>query len=77
MAKKTHHVVHNPDGGWNVKTRGASRAAKSFTTQADAIHYARDVARSKRAELFIHARDGTIRERNSYGNDPHPPRDKR
>ena len=29
------------------------------------------------AELYIHRRDGLIREKNSYGNDPNPPRDKR
>lgn len=77
MERKTHHVVHNPDGGWSVKKGGASRASKSFTNQADAIDYAKSIARRNRSELFIHARDGTIRQRSSYGKAPHPPRDNR
>jgi len=29
MARKTHHVVPNPSGGWSVKKGGASRASKT------------------------------------------------
>ena len=75
MDRKTHHVVHNPNGGWNVKKGGASRASKSFQKQTDAIDYAKSVAKKKRSELFIHRREGTIRKRSNYGNDPYPPRD--
>lgn len=74
---KSKHVVHNPGGGWKVKSGGASRASKVFDKQSDAIAYARSAARKDNAELFVHGRDGTIRERNSYGKDPCPPRDKR
>jgi hypothetical protein len=35
------------------------------------------LSRTERTELFIHRENGMIRERNSYGNDPCPPRDKR
>jgi hypothetical protein len=73
--RKTHHVVHNPNGGWNVKKGGASRASKSFQNQTDAIDYAKSVAKKNRSELFIHRRDGTIRKRSNYGNDPYPPWD--
>ena len=27
-----------------------------------------------RSEMIIHGRNGLIRARNSYGNDPHPPK---
>jgi hypothetical protein len=30
MARKTHHVVPNPSGGWSVKKGGDSRASKTF-----------------------------------------------
>lgn len=73
---KSHHVVHSPDGGWKVKSGGASRASKAFDKQSDAVEHARSIARRAGSELFIHGRDGTIRERNSYGRDPCPPRDK-
>ena len=30
MARKTHHVVHSPSGGWNVKRGGAKRASGHY-----------------------------------------------
>ncbi len=76
MPKNTRHVVPRQDG-WAVKKGGATRASKVFDTQASAIQYARDRARKESAELYVHRRDGTIRQRDSYGNGPHPPRDKK
>ncbi|WP_268245296.1 DUF2188 domain-containing protein [Vulcaniibacterium thermophilum] len=32
------------------------------------------MAINQRSELFIQGRDGQIRERNSYGDDPFPPK---
>lgn len=77
MSKKVTHVVHREGGKeWAVMKEGASRASKNFTNQADAVKYAIEQARKEKAELYVHRRDGTIRERRSYGNDPLPPRDK-
>lgn len=76
MTKKNAHVVPREDG-WAVKREGASRASKTFDTQADAIKYGRDQAKGNKGELFIHGRDGRIRDRSSYGNDPMPPKDKK
>lgn len=73
MAKKGQHVVPSAKG-WSVKKAGASRASSVHTTQKDAINAATKVAQNQKTELYIHGRDGRIRERNSYGNDPHPPR---
>ena len=70
---KGQHVVPNT-GGWGVKKAGASRASSVHRTQADAIAAATQIARNQKTELYIHGRDGRIRERNSYGNDPHPPK---
>jgi len=75
VTKKGTHVVPR-DNGWAVRKEGASRASKIFTTQADAVKYARELAQKEKAELYVHRRDGTIRERSSYGNDPFPPKDK-
>lgn len=63
------HVVRSTDGGWLVKRAGASRASKSFDTQKDAENYARGIAKKNKTELFIHGRDGLIRDRSSYGKD--------
>lgn len=73
MSKKGQHVVPNK-GEWSVKKAGASKASSTHATQAEAIRAATKVAQNQKTELYIHGRDGRIRERNSYGNDPHPPK---
>ncbi|MCJ9751958.1 DUF2188 domain-containing protein [Neorhizobium sp. BETTINA12A] len=73
MSKKGQHVVPNGDK-WSVRKAGASRASGTFGTQQEAIEKARDLARNQRTELYIHDREGRIRERNSYGGDPFPPK---
>ena len=73
MSKKGQHVVPST-GGWSVRKAGASKASSTHATQQEAIVAATQIARNQRTELYIHGRDGRIRERNSYGNDPSPPR---
>jgi hypothetical protein len=73
MGKKNIHVVPNSNG-WGVKAAGNTKPAKVFETQKQAIEYGRQRAISGTSELFIHGKNGQIRERNSYGNDPHPPK---
>lgn len=73
MSKKGQHVV--PSGGkWAVRTAGSTRASATFATQQEAIDTARAKARREGSELYVHGRDGRIRERSSYGHDPHPPK---
>lgn len=66
-----HTVPHG--GGWANRRAGAARVSKTFRTKAEAQAAGRDTARRERTEHFIHRKDGQIGERNSYGNDPHPP----
>ena len=73
MAKRDQHVVPHADG-WAVKPAGGARASSVHETQREAIKRAREIARNQRTELFIHGRDGRIRERDSHGRDPHPPK---
>lgn len=70
---KNQHVTPHPDGGWQVKGAGNSRATIRTNTQAEAIDIARGIARNQESELFIHGTNGQIRARDSYGNDPYPP----
>lgn len=77
MAKKGLHVVPSPRGGWAVRQSGASRATRTFETQDDAIVFARGEAKKTSGELYVHRSDGTVRDRASYGADPHPPVAKR
>ena len=73
---KNQHVVKHPNG-WAVKGVGNSKATKAAGTQAEAIEAAENIARNQQSDTKIHGRDGKIRAGNSYGNDPHPPRDKK
>lgn len=75
--KKDHHVAPNPKGGWSVVRSGAARATRVFDKKEDAVGFARKLAKRNGAELFVHRRDGTIQERDSYGQDPFPPSDRR
>ena len=72
MGRNQHVVPH--DGGWAVRGEGNSRATSVHGTQAAAINKGRQVARNQQSELLIHGRNGRIRARDSYGNDPYPPR---
>ena len=43
-------------------------------TKAEAIAIGREIARNQRSEMVIHGRNGQIQDKNSYGNDPFPPK---
>jgi len=73
MASKGQHVVPR-HGQWSVRKAGSDRVTRTFETQREAISEARKIARNQGAELYIHGRDGRIRERDSYGKDPYPPK---
>ena len=76
-AKKNYHVTPRPDGKWQVIRDGADRASSVHDTQRDAIDRGRDLAKDDRTDLRIHGRDGRIRDSDSYGNDPNPPKDQK
>jgi len=67
------HVVPH-DGKWAVRGEGNDRVTSIHSTQREAINAARETARNQRVELLIHGTDGKIRERDSYGHDPYPPK---
>lgn len=67
--KKNQHVV--PKGtDWAVKGAGNEKNTRIVSTQKEAIDIARGIARNQQSELIIHRKDGRIREKDSYGNDP-------
>lgn len=73
MTGKNQHVVPHQEG-WAVKGAGNQRATSVHDTQKQAIDVARDIARNQEAELVIHRQNGRIRDKDSYGNDPFPPK---
>ena len=72
MTRKNQWIVP-PDGGWAVLAEGNSRDTSHHQTQAEAIETGREIAVNQRSELIIQGRDGRIRERNTYGDNPFPP----
>lgn len=77
MSNKEHHVVPNPNGGWDVKSSNADRASIHTDTQQKAIDAGREISKNQGTELVIHGRDGKIIRKDSHGNDPCPPKDKK
>ena len=75
MAGKNQHVTKRQDGKWNVKGEGNTKATKVTNTQKEAIKEARKIAENQQSEVVIHGKDGKIRDKDSYGNDPNPPKD--
>jgi hypothetical protein len=73
MSKRNQHVVPNQNG-WAVKGAGSDRATSVHKTQQEAIDVARSIAQNQGTELFIHGKDGQIRERDSHGRDTYPPK---
>ncbi|MDT4953728.1 MAG: hypothetical protein QOJ02_1866 [Acidobacteriota bacterium] len=73
MSKENIHVVPR-DGRWAVVRERAERDSSHHDTQADAIDAARETAQREGVELFIHRPDGRIRDRDTHGHDPYPPR---
>jgi hypothetical protein len=74
MSKKNIHVV--PAGTkWAVKAAGITTPSSMHRTQHAAEQAARRLAKQNQSELVIHRPNGQIRDKDSYGNDPSPPRD--
>jgi len=74
--QKSHHVVPNSGGGWDVKKSGAERSSKHCETKKEAVEKAREISQNQGTELVIHGKDGKIQQKDSHGNDPCPPKDK-
>ena len=67
MKKNIHIVPHGNQ--WQVKPEN-SRPASTHRTQQNAINRGIPLAKENKSELVIHRPNGTIRDKDSYGNDP-------
>lgn len=68
MPKKNISVGPSGDDKWSVE-RGSSTIS-THKTQSAAIDKAKPIAKRERTELIIKGRDGKVRSKDSYGNDP-------
>jgi hypothetical protein len=73
---KNQHIVPHSDR-WAVRGASNEKATKVVDTQGEAIKIAREIAINQKSEVVIHRPDGRIRDKDSYGNDPNPPKDKK
>lgn len=74
MNKKPIHTVPNSSGGWDNKRQGNDRSIGHANTKAEAVKIGREQAVKDKTEHFIHNKNGQFGQRNSYGNDPFPPK---
>jgi type IV secretory pathway TrbL component len=66
--------TYNEDGVWKSKVEGSSRAAHSGGTKAEQQAVGRQMAKERSVEHTVTRLDGTVSQKNSYGNDPNPPK---
>lgn len=76
MSKKNIHTV--PSGKkWAVKKEGLEQPLSVHLTKVTAQEKGAALAKKLKVEHVIHGRDGRIQDKDSYGKDPNPPRDKK
>lgn len=75
MGKNQHVVPYQKKQA--VRGEKNEKVTSTHDTQAQAIQRAKEIAINQHSEVVIHRPDGTIRDKDSYGNDPCPPKDKK
>ncbi len=65
QGSKSQHVLPK-EGSWIVKRAGADKATKVFGKQQEATDFASDIAKRNKTSLFIHRKNGRIRDRIDY-----------
>ena len=71
---KNQHVIRRDNHLWAVRGDGNTRDTSHLPTQKAAMQAAREIAKNQHSEVLVHGVNGQIRQKNSYGNDPFPPR---
>ncbi len=74
MKGRDQHVTYRPDGKWQVKGAGASRATAVARTKAEAVTIGRKISVNQKSECVVHGKNGRIQTKDSHGHDPFPPR---
>lgn len=76
MAKKNFHSVPWK-GDWAVKKEGTREPVSVHRTQAASEDKTRHLAKKAEVEAVFHNRRGIIKDKDSFGSDPFPPRDEK
>ena len=75
MAKGKNQYVVPTQGSRGVKGEGNSKQTAKTDIKADALKIRKEIAKNQQSELTILGKDGKIQNKNSYRNDPFPPKD--
>jgi hypothetical protein len=62
--------TYHADGTWHNRVQGTGQQLGERATKDEAVAIGRREAQSRKVEHIIKNLDGSIAERNSYGNDP-------
>lgn len=65
--KKTYHILPHPKGGWSVKSSSSDKVLRKFPTREKAISNAKKVAKSQKSVIYVHGKDGFVRDSINYG----------
>lgn len=77
MIKKNNQHVIPHKKKWAVRGKGNTRNTAIKSIKDEAIKTARRIAMNQKSELIIHGKDDKIKDKDSFGNDPFPRRDKK
>jgi hypothetical protein len=61
--KPINHITKHKDGGWKIKKEGAQRALKRFSTQKEAIEFAKELEKTTGTAFIIHKANGATRKK--------------
>lgn len=63
--QSSQHVLPR-DGSWVVKRAGSTNVSRVFQTQEEARKAAETIAKNQGSSMFVHGRDGRIRDRKDF-----------
>jgi len=55
---RVYHVAKREDGKWTVKFAGGDKVIKLFDTQAEAVAYAKEMAKNQDGKVLVHNSKG-------------------
>ena len=62
-----HHVIPNPEGGWDIRRTGCKRPSVHTKNKDEALRRGRKISRNQGGELIIHRKNGIVQSSESYG----------
>ncbi len=78
MTKKNIHTVYNKARKkWETKKEGMEKPLSSSNLKDTAVKKSTRESKKLKVEHVIHNMNGRISDKDSYGNDPNPPKDKK